>query len=146
MKQTDNTCSPMRAAVLAALIGMAVTNATASEMVYTPINPTFGGNPLYGNFLLSTAQATNKHKDPDAKSFDFNKTPLQEFNDMLQRAILNQLAYSATSSIIGDNGKLTPGTVETGNFRIEIVDIGGMLKITTTDKLTGQVTSFQVSQ
>src|SRR5262249_61506938 len=29
----------------------------ASEQVYHPVSPTFGGNPLNGNFLLSTAQA-----------------------------------------------------------------------------------------
>src|ERR1700753_2075565 len=30
--------------------------AFASELVYHPISPTFGGNPLNGSFLLSTAQ------------------------------------------------------------------------------------------
>ena len=29
----------------------------ATEQVYRPVSPTFGGNPLNGNFLLSTAQA-----------------------------------------------------------------------------------------
>ena len=40
----------------AAAIGLSVP-ANASEMVYHPVNPTFGGNPLNGSFLLSTAQA-----------------------------------------------------------------------------------------
>jgi curli production assembly/transport component CsgF len=31
--------------------------AVASEMVYHPVTPTFGGNPLNGSALLSTAQA-----------------------------------------------------------------------------------------
>jgi len=31
--------------------------AFASEMVYHPVNPTFGGNPLNGSALLSQAQA-----------------------------------------------------------------------------------------
>ncbi|WP_024507308.1 curli assembly protein CsgF [Bradyrhizobium sp. ARR65] len=31
--------------------------AFASEMVYHPVNPTFGGNPLNGSSLLSQAQA-----------------------------------------------------------------------------------------
>ena len=31
--------------------------ASATEQVYRPVSPTFGGNPLNGNFLLSTAQA-----------------------------------------------------------------------------------------
>jgi curli production assembly/transport component CsgF len=33
------------------------TIAVASEMVYHPVNPTFGGNPLNGANLLATAQA-----------------------------------------------------------------------------------------
>jgi curli production assembly/transport component CsgF len=31
--------------------------ALASELVYHPANPAFGGNPLNGNYLLSQAQA-----------------------------------------------------------------------------------------
>jgi len=31
--------------------------AVASEIVYHPVNPTFGGNPLNGSSLLSQAQA-----------------------------------------------------------------------------------------
>jgi curli production assembly/transport component CsgF len=34
-----------------------LTPAYATEQVYHPISPTFGGNPLNGPFLLSTAQA-----------------------------------------------------------------------------------------
>jgi curli production assembly/transport component CsgF len=30
--------------------------ALATEQIYRPVSPTFGGNPLNGNFLLSTAQ------------------------------------------------------------------------------------------
>src|SRR5690348_17167148 len=32
-------------------------SASATEQVYRPVSPTFGGNALNGNFLLSTAQA-----------------------------------------------------------------------------------------
>ncbi|KRR03119.1 curli assembly protein CsgF [Bradyrhizobium valentinum] len=33
------------------------TSASATEQIYRPVSPTFGGNALNGNFLLSTAQA-----------------------------------------------------------------------------------------
>jgi curli production assembly/transport component CsgF len=36
------------------------TAASATEQVYHPVSPTFGGNPLNGSFLLSTAQAQGK--------------------------------------------------------------------------------------
>ncbi len=32
------------------------TSAFATEQVYHPVSPVFGGNPLNGSFLLSTAQ------------------------------------------------------------------------------------------
>jgi curli production assembly/transport component CsgF len=132
---------------LAVAAGFAASSAAgATELVYVPVNPNFGGNPINGSVLLNTAQATNKHKDTSSAASSFPKqTSLQQFNDMLERAVLSQLSAAATSDIMGSGGKLKPGTVETGNFRIEIVDSGGgMLTITTTDKLTGASTSFQV--
>ena len=39
------------------IAGMLVSGAAfATEQVYRPVSPTFGGNALNGNFLLSTAQ------------------------------------------------------------------------------------------
>jgi curli production assembly/transport component CsgF len=38
-------------------VGNASAPAFASEMVYHPVIPAFGGNPLNGSALLSTAQA-----------------------------------------------------------------------------------------
>ena len=42
----------------ASLIGLTALSfsASASQLTYTPVNPTFGGNPLNGSYLLSTAQ------------------------------------------------------------------------------------------
>ncbi|MDB5939383.1 MAG: curli assembly protein CsgF [Polaromonas sp.] len=130
---------------LAALLGACGASALATELVYAPVNPSFGGSPLNGSVLLNAAQAQSKYKEPDSALLQ--KTGLQDFNDLLERSILSQLATAATSSVLGSNGRLTPGTVETGNFRINILDLGGgALRITTTDTITGQTTSFQVAQ
>src|SRR5216684_1945113 len=40
-----------------ALVANAPATALASEIVYHPVKPTFGGNPLNGSALLSQAQA-----------------------------------------------------------------------------------------
>jgi curli production assembly/transport component CsgF len=42
---------------ITALVVIASPPALASELIYHPVNPTFGGNPLNGSFLLSQAQA-----------------------------------------------------------------------------------------
>ena len=39
------------------------TSTFASQLVYQPINPSFGGNPMNGSMLMSKAQAQNKHKE-----------------------------------------------------------------------------------
>lgn len=128
--------------LLALLFGGAIAPASASELTYVPISPQFGGHPNTGAALLNQAQATNKHKDVSPFS---QQTSLQQFNDALSRSIMSQLASAATSSIIGPNGRLVPGTIQTGNFRVTIVDTGGgTLTITTTDLVTGASTTFIV--
>ena len=131
------------------LASLLVCTAFAGPIVYQPINPAFGGNPLNGTFLLNEAQLQNSYKDPNATSANgaAQKTPLQQFQDSLQRAILNRIAQAVTGGIVDAQGKLIPGTIQTADFTITIVDLGGgLLQITTTDKGTGQSTVFEVSQ
>jgi curli production assembly/transport component CsgF len=50
-------------------------SAFASELVYHPISPTLGGNPLNGSFLLSTAQGQGEgtksgNQGPDLSGLD----------------------------------------------------------------------------
>ena len=120
----------------------------ATELVYYPLNPSFGGSPLNGPVLLNSAQAQNKHTDPSSSSSRSltAKTPLEQFNETLERSILNRLASNASAAISGPGFGLQPGSVETGNFLIDIVDLGGgQLRITTTDKTTGASSSFEVA-
>lgn len=116
----------------------------ASELVYTPVNPSFGGNPLNGSVLMNQATAQNKFKESSAST---TQSSLEQFNSMLQSAILSRVSSAVTSSIVGADGRLSPGVVETTDFSIAITNLqGGLLQIVTTDKRTGQTTQFQVNQ
>ena len=132
-----------------ALLGLGAASASATEIVYTPNNPSFGGNPLNGTVLLNGANAQNKHTDPavqQALSRLTSQSQLDLFNQRLQSLILDRIATSLTGSLFDTDGNLIPGRVETSTFVIDIADIGGgMLLITTTDKTTGASTSFQIS-
>lgn len=133
--------------VVAALLLLNSNTLFATELIYTPVNPAFGGNPNNGPVLLTTAQAQNRFKDPELDKLDEEQktSELQQFNQSLQRSILSRLSSAATSSLIGANGQLVPGTVDTGDFRIVIADLGGgVLQVTTTDKISGESVSFQV--
>jgi curli production assembly/transport component CsgF len=121
--------------------------AYTSELVYVPVNPNFGGSPVNGPGLLSVASASNKHGQSGLGGSPLNQTPLQQFNQTLERMVLSQLASAATSRLMGQDGKLVPGTFTTENFIITVTDLGGgLLRVTTTDKATGAVTTFEVSQ
>ena len=138
-----------RKAIAAAILSLPALQAGATEIVYTPVNPSFGGNPLNGATLMNAANAQNKYTDPqfaNALSRLTGQSQLDLFNQRLQSLILDRIANSITGSLFDSGGNLVPGQVETSSFRISIVDIGGgMLLITTTDKATGSSTSFQVS-
>lgn len=133
---------------VALVLALAPAASRATDLVYRPVNPAFGGDPINGSVLLNNAQAQNNKKDPEAtqaSSAFAQRTALQQFSDTLQRSILSRLASSASGSLFGAGGQLVPGTVETNDFRITISDTGGgTLQVITLDKVTGQSTTFQV--
>jgi curli production assembly/transport component CsgF len=54
-------------------------SASATEQIYRPVSPTFGGNALNGTFLLSTAQAQGN----GTKSGQQNSPDLSGLNNAL---------------------------------------------------------------
>ena len=122
-------------------------SAGATEIVYTPVNPSFGGNPLNGSFLLNSAQVQDNYKDPASKDLNTQKSDLEQFNELLQRSILNRIASTVTGQLVDQNGNLVPGNFDAGDFSVAIAstNIAGQLQVTVTDKITGQVTQFTVN-
>jgi curli production assembly/transport component CsgF len=84
------------------VIGMETTApAFASEMVYHPVNPTFGGNPLNGTFLLSTAQAQGEGVKSGPQGPDLSG---------LTNALSNPIIIDGTGSGSGSGGTNNSGT------------------------------------
>nr|MBF0682604.1 curli production assembly protein CsgF [Pseudomonas sp.] len=125
---------------LASALGMAVvTGAGATELVYTPVNPSFGGSPLNGAWLLGGAQAQNDHKDPDAldRSSLRGTSALERFTSQLEGRLLSQLLTDINN---GNTGSLT-----TDDFIVNIINDSGNLTIHITDLLTGEVSEIEVN-
>lgn len=132
-----------------ALLALLVTAplAAATEIVYTPVNPSFGGSPLNGPVLLNNANAQNHYTAPSGSSSGY-KAPsaLQNFNQQLEAMILSRIATSVTGSLFDSKGNLQPGTVDTSAFTVTVVQVStNLLRITTTDKATGATTTFDVN-
>ena len=101
------------AGVVVAAIGAP---ARAGTLVYTPTNPSFGGNPLNGSTLLSTAQAQNQHlpsTSSGGSSGSSALTPGQVFAQQLTSQLYASLANKITTAIFGQNA------AQSGTFSFE---------------------------
>ncbi|MHC6225768.1 curli assembly protein CsgF [Pseudomonas sp. X10] len=134
-----NTHIP-RALAACVLVGALGSQALATELVYTPVNPSFGGNPLNGTWLLNNAQSQNDHEDPSLKkraSAFAGTSALERFTNQLESRLLSQLLDNI------NNGNT--GSLSTDSFIINIIDDSGALSIQVTDRATGEVSIIEVS-
>lgn len=106
----------------------------ATELIYTPVNPSFGGNPLNGSFLLNKAQAQN-----DNKASSTEKDFVTRFKESLERNLINSITRGIA------DGEITDGEYNTGDFRIEINSIGDKIILTITNIATNEVTIIEMS-
>ena len=101
MRNTHHRLSAMArllwgAGFYAALGGTAM----ASQLLYTPINPTFGGNPLGGSFLMGIAQQQASENAPGANLASLDLSGLSQSMEDLTNAIdsLNTKVNVGTTS------------------------------------------------
>lgn len=128
------------AASAAALFCAMPSGACAQDMVYTPINPSFGGNPFNSQHLLGIANAQNKFKDPDAAA---NGSQADIFARQLQSRLLSALSSQITDAIFGANAQ-QHGTVDFGGQTIEWNRDLDQVTLTITNDATGEVTTIVV--
>ncbi|AUD59363.1 MULTISPECIES: curli assembly protein CsgF [Shewanella] len=119
---------------LLALVTLCVASSgQATELIYTPVNPSFGGNPQNGAFLLNKAQAQN-----DNKSTSTEKDFVTRFKESLERNIINSITRGVA------DGEITDGVYDTGDFRIEVASTGNGVMLTITNTETGEVTVIEM--
>ena len=121
-----------------------VSQVSAQDLIYTPINPAFGGNTFNHQWLMNSAQAQNPYKEEDALD-PLGSDPLADFQDRLNRQILNELSRSLVDNILGstgEDGQFQEGTFEIGDFIIEVTEGLNGVNITIFDLLSGGETSF----
>ncbi len=118
------------------------TGASATELVYTPVNPSFGGSPLNGAWLLGNAQAQNSKKDPDA----IDRSSLLESQSALDR-FTSQLESRLLGDLLADVRDQKTGSLTTDDFVIRVYNgDDGVLIVEITDRLTGEMSEIIVGQ
>lgn len=112
-------------------------SAYAGELVYTPVNPAFGGNPLNSSYLLGVANAINDHKAP-ASDYEYEEiSALESLAANLQSRLLSQL--------LSDVGGGNSGQLITEDFVLNVIDNDGGLVVNIIDKNTGESSTIEVS-
>jgi len=109
-------------------------------MVYTPVNPSFGGNPFNSSHLLGIANAQNKFKDPKSLS---NGSQADIFARQLQSRLLSALSSQIVDAIFGDNAQ-DHGKIAFGGQTIEWVRDLDSVTLTITNDDTGEVTTIEI--
>jgi curli production assembly/transport component CsgF len=137
-------------AVAVAILGGAGPS-QAGSLVYTPINPSFGGNPNNGVILLNEANAQNlplaaqtaqqQAAASAGSSSSAALTPSQIFAQQLQSQLLSSFANQITQAIFGPNAQ-TSGTFSYGSTSISFVTIGNEVNITI--DTSGSITTITV--
>ena len=108
--------SGFRSGVFAALLALSfIAPADASDLVYKPINPNFGGNSFNDGILLGTANAQNKYQD-DGRS-RAQQDPTERFVQSLQNRLFSGLARQVEDAIFGENPQ-DSGTFTVGDQQV----------------------------
>jgi curli production assembly/transport component CsgF len=111
----------------------------ADEIVYKPTNPSFGGNPFNGPYLLSNATAQRQHDAPDPD----RPSALETFSDTIERGLLNRISREIGEAILGEDAK-DSGTFTVGDTTLDFHREGNQVIINVQDLQTGESTTIEL--
>ncbi|HEY6907213.1 MAG TPA: curli assembly protein CsgF [Ignavibacteriaceae bacterium] len=112
----------------------------AQQLIYTPVNPSFGGYYFNGQILLSEAQAQNGFTSGSEAYNPYSQNPLDDFKNSLNRQVLSQLSRQLLTNLFGEAG-LTEGHYDLGDYSIDITPGGDGVHIDIFDTGTGDQTT-----
>ena len=125
------------------LIFFAAADVSAQQLIYTPVNPSFGGYYYNGQTLLSEAQAQIGFTAGSSAYNPYSQNPLDDFKNSLNRQILSQLSRQLLTNAFGEAG-ITEGHYELGDYNIDVTPGGDGVHITIFDTGTGDETTVIV--
>ena len=114
--------------------------AQAQDIVYQPVDPSFGGNPFNSAHLLGIANAQNDYRDPRAQT---SNSQADIFARQLQSRLLSALSSQIVDAIFGENPQES-GTISFGGQTINFVRSLTEVTLTITDDETCEVTTIVV--
>ncbi len=114
----------------------------AQDLVYTPVNPAFGGSPYNYQWLLNSANAQNTHQKSSSSFYSTN--PFDNFTQSLQSQILSELAQEIVQSRFGNLDLNQKGKYDLGSFIINIQPGLSGIDITVFNKNSGDQSTITI--
>lgn len=105
-------------------------SASSQELVYEPVNPSFGGNSFNSAHLLAIANAQNDFERPDSESS--TSSDLDRFIRSLQSRLLSSLSTQVANAIFGEDAQ-DSGTIRFGDQTVSFVRTLDGIELTITD-------------
>ncbi|MBN1981092.1 MAG: curli assembly protein CsgF [Chitinivibrionales bacterium] len=117
------------------------------ELIYTPNNPSFGGNSYNAQWMMSEAQAQNEHEVQSEIVFPETNS-LEDFKETLNRQILYRFSQKIVATAFGETSgtqnQLKDGVFNIGDYIIEVKTLAKTMDITITDIVTGNKTKIEI--
>lgn len=128
--------------------GFWVPAGTATELIWVPKNPSFGGSPYNASWLMSSAQAQNRYVKKSAAYTAPKSDPVADFETRLRSQLLYQLAGKIVNEAFGEEGLLptdqSEATYSIGTFNVHVVSDLTKITVSLTDTTTGNTTTVEV--
>jgi len=116
--------------------------ACAQDMVYQPVDPSFGGNPFNSAHLLGIANSQNNYKDPKATT-STSGSQADIFARQLQSRLLSALSSQIVDAIFGENPQ-ERGTISFGGQTIDFNRSLDEVTLNIRNDDTGEVTTIVI--
>lgn len=129
--------------IVCALFLMPENVVKATPLIWTPINPSFGGSPFNGQWLLAQAEAQNKFVEKKKPWTMPTRDPIQDFQNSLNRQILYKLSSKIVNAAFGEEG-LEPGHYNLDDYTIDVSSTISGIKVVITDTGTGNTTTVEI--
>ncbi|WP_458525020.1 curli assembly protein CsgF [Onishia taeanensis] len=114
-----------------------VSPATAGDLTYKPINPSFGGDPFNSSHLLQTADIQNEYKDDgsDLDSLFAEDSAADQFVSAMQGTMISG-ASSQLSKAIFEDGAPPSGTFILDGATVSYETVSDRVLVKVSDGIT----------
>src|SRR5262249_34704725 len=126
--------------ILACMVVFFFCGPASADLIYKPIDPSFGGDAFNSSHLMCLANAQNQFNRPKSSTTQSNT---ERFLSMLESRLYSALASQVANAIFGDNAQPS-GTIVFDDQQVSFLNTGTEIQLTVTDFSTGKITNIVI--